>query len=63
MLDFRLLTREETIAALKEMGDEKYRPLIRWIAESAVFGDSCDAVRHALADAERRAENLRSKPH
>lgn len=59
--DFRNLTREEAITKLKEMGDEKLAPLIKWIAESCVLDDSYDAIRRVIADAYRAVEVTRTK--
>lgn len=53
--DFRNLTREEASSRLREMKDEKLSPLIWWIAESSVLGESYQAIRVAIADAERLA--------
>jgi hypothetical protein len=67
--DFRNMTREEAISRLREMGDEKLSPLIRWISESSVLGGSYQEIRVTMAEAERRAvrkakgEDVSSEPH
>jgi hypothetical protein len=61
--DFRNMTRDEAISKLKEIGNEKLSPLIRWIAESSVLDDSYDAIRHVIADAERLAQIKMTKSH
>lgn len=60
--DFKNMTREEAIITLKEIGDERLSPLIKWIAESSVLGDSYDAIRRVIADAKRAVQVEWTKP-
>ena len=62
-MDFRNYTREEVIEILVDLKNPNLEPLIKWISESFVLGDSYRSIRVVLATAKRQVELTVKEPN
>lgn len=58
-INFNNLTREEAIVKIHQIGKKNLLPLAVWISESIGCKNAYEAIRIAIANAEREADGIR----